>query len=78
MKNYLVGGKGDALDPKTIPREELEDAIRVEMEHTKDREIAQEIALDHFSEDREYYRKLRQIEKSLRVKFILSLPNKNT
>jgi hypothetical protein len=37
---------------------ELKAGISVEMEHTKDSEIAKRIALDHLSEDPEYYEKL--------------------
>lgn len=41
----------------------LEKGIKIEMEHTKDREIAREIATDHIWEDLEYYTKLDKIEK---------------
>jgi len=37
--------------------------IKVEMEHTKDRAIAREIALDHLTEDPKYYSKLKKVEK---------------
>lgn len=37
---------------------ELKAGISVEMEHTKDPENAKRIALDHLSEDPEYYEKL--------------------
>lgn len=37
---------------------ELKAGISVEMEHTEDTEIAKRIALDHLSEDPEYYEKL--------------------
>ena len=41
----------------------LDAGIKVEMEHTTDREIAKEIACDHLWEDLEYYTKLAKIEK---------------
>jgi hypothetical protein len=37
---------------------ELKAGISVEMEHTEDSETAKRIALDHLSEDPEYYEKL--------------------
>ena len=37
---------------------ELKAGIAVEMEHTGDQETAKRIALDHLSEDPEYYEKL--------------------
>jgi len=43
---------------------ELQMGIKVEMEHTSDREIAKEIALDHLYEDPKYYTKLADIEES--------------
>ena len=39
-------------------KKELEAGIAVEMEHTEDQEKAKRIALDHLSEDPEYYEKL--------------------
>lgn len=43
---------------------ELSKGIRVEMEHTKDEEVAKEIALDHLYEDPKYYTKLKKIEEN--------------
>ena len=42
--------------------DEFKKGISVEMEHTSDREIAKEIALDHLYEDPKYYTKLKDIE----------------
>lgn len=44
-------------------KQQLARGIRVEMEHTTKRAVAQEIALDHLSEDLFYYKKLKRIEK---------------
>jgi hypothetical protein len=41
---------------------QLNKGIRVEMEHTKNRKIAKEIAMDHLFEDPKYYDKLKKIE----------------
>ena len=40
----------------------LEQGIKTEMEHTTDKAIAREIAMDHIYEDPNYYSKLKQIE----------------
>lgn len=57
-QNLLLGGKGDRLSPKDVSPKELALGIKVESEHTTDKRIAKEIALDHLSEDKKYYTKL--------------------
>jgi hypothetical protein len=55
---------------KTDREEQLEKQIKsnlrkgtkVEMEHTKDKEVARKIAMDHLYEDLEYYTKLKKME----------------
>jgi len=42
--------------------EELAMGVKVEMEHTKDKKLAKEIALDHLAELPNYYSKLQKIE----------------
>lgn len=42
---------------------ELEKGIKVELEHTSDKKVAEEIALDHLNEKPNYYTKLAKIEK---------------
>lgn len=68
----LVGGKADGKTVEDIAKmhnvtvevlqSELEKGIAVEMEHTGDPEKAKEIALDHLSEQADYYEKLKQVE----------------
>lgn len=41
---------------------QLEKGIKVEMEHTKNKDKAREIAMDHLSEDPNYYTELKKIE----------------
>jgi hypothetical protein len=41
---------------------QLDKGIKVEMEHTKSRVKAKEIAMDHISEDPKYYDKLEKVE----------------
>lgn len=43
-------------------KKQLEKGIKVEMEHTKNKEKAKEIAMDHLFEDPKYYDKLKKIE----------------
>lgn len=58
----LEGGQGDDLSIDDVDPEELAMGIEVEMEHTNDAKIAEEIAMDHLSEDPEYYSKLMEFE----------------
>jgi len=57
-EDEIAGGKGDKLVSDEVCPKELAVGIAVEMEHTNDKEKAKEIALDHLSEDPEYYSKL--------------------
>jgi 2'-5' RNA ligase len=62
-EDKLPGGKGDKLKPSDVNADELKKGIEHELEHTTDREIAQEIALDHLAEDPKYYTHLEKIHK---------------
>lgn len=42
---------------------QLNKGIKVEVEHTKDKETAKKIAMDHLFENPNYYTNLRKIEK---------------
>ena len=50
------------VDEKYIERQ-LEKGIKVEHEHTTKLAVARRIALAHLSEDPDYYKKLKKIEK---------------
>lgn len=63
-KDKIPGGKADKKSPKDFDSKALEQGIKIEMEHTSDKTIAQEIAMDHLTEDPEYYTKLKQVEKA--------------
>ena len=43
-------------------KKELEMGIKIEMEHTDDKDVAKEIAMDHLWENPSYYSKLKKIE----------------
>ena len=59
----IPGGLADNKKSSDFNSEQLKAGIKVEMEHTKDENIAREIAMDHLTEDSEYYKKLKEVEK---------------
>lgn len=65
-KEYIKGGLADGIPSKYFNRKQLLKGIKVEMEHTKNRKIAEEIAKDHLSENNFYYTELEKIEKKLK------------
>lgn len=58
FEDFIKGGKGDNTDYSSLDQDELEVGIKVEMEHTKDAELAREIAKDHLTENPKYYSEL--------------------
>ena len=72
FENKIPGGLSQGMDITDIANKhkvdiddlakELQDGIKVELEHTTDRKVAEEIALDHLFEDPKYYTKLQSIE----------------
>ena len=56
--NLIIGGKGDETLPEDVDAKQLEIGLEVEMEHTKRKRIAKEIALDHLTEIKDYYSRL--------------------
>ena len=62
-KDEIEGGLADNEKSSSFDPEQLDAGIRVELEHTTDKSIAKEIAMDHLSEDPDYYKKLKTIEK---------------
>lgn len=72
-EDKLKGGKADKLTKKDIANKfgvdvakinkELEIGIKVELEHTKSRKLAKEIAMDHLTEIPDYYTRLKKMEK---------------
>lgn len=61
-KDQMTGGLADQKTPDDFDPKRLLQGIQVELEHTDDRDIAKEIAMDHLTEDSEYYEKLKIIE----------------
>ena len=59
----LPGGLADKKKPGDFDPKQLAKGTKVELEHTEDRAVAQEVAMDHLTEDTAYYDKLETIEK---------------
>lgn len=62
-KDKVKGGLADKKNPKDFDSKELKMGIEVEMEHTNDKELAKEIAMDHLAEFPNYYTLLKKMEK---------------
>lgn len=67
IKSRIPGGLAENKYPDLGPEEWLI-GTEVELEHTNDIIMAAEIALDHLSEDPEYYTKLIEWEKQMKAK----------
>lgn len=57
----IPGGKAAGKSPRDFDPRQLAIGTKVELEHTNDRAIAREIAMDHLAEDSAYYTKLRKV-----------------
>jgi len=64
----IVGGKGDNRPDSDFDAEQLAEGLKHEMEHTKDRAVAKEIAKDHLAESPKYYEGLEKMEEGLKGK----------
>lgn len=65
--DQLKGGLADKKKPSNFDPAALAKGIKVEREHTSNPQIAEEIAMDHLTEDPKYYDKLEKIEKKGRA-----------
>lgn len=59
-EDLLPGGLGDDKKLSSFDPHEVAIGIKVELEHTTDKNIAKEIVRDHLTEDPQYYSKLKQ------------------
>lgn len=64
MKDILPGGRADKSKPSDFDKKEIERGSKHEREHTDNKQITKEIAMDHLKEDPKYYDKLEKMEKS--------------
>lgn len=62
-EDKIKGGKGDNTKPSEVCPKQLDIGRIVEKEHTTDSKIAEEIALDHLTENEKYYTEL--VEKGI-------------
>lgn len=65
-KDQLPGGLADNMKPSDFDKTQLEKGTKVEMEHTDDKSLAEEISSDHLSEFPNYYKELDKMEKKLK------------
>jgi len=66
---HLMGGRADGKKPSDFDPKSIEVGKKIEMEHTDDPDIAEEIATDHLEEHKFYYDKgvgLPNMEKELK------------
>lgn len=61
--DYIKGGLADGRPSSDFDPKQIKKGIKVEMEHTDDPRIAEEIARDHLSEDPKYYDHLAEMER---------------
>ena len=59
-QDRLPGGLADDKQPSDFDRKEIQKGEKVEREHTSDPDLPTEIAMDHLTEDGEYYSKLKK------------------
>lgn len=60
---FLKGGRWNEEGPVSYDKDQLEMGIKVEYEHTPDKDVARKIALDHLTELKDYYTRLEKMEK---------------
>ena len=61
-ETYSAIARNTLASPSDIDPHELSMGIRVEMEHTKDKQIAEKIARDHLAENPKYYTILKSVK----------------
>ena len=64
----LPGGLADKKKPSDFNQKELSRGKKIEIEHTKDKELARDIAMDHLEEFPTYYTELDKMEEKLEKK----------
>jgi len=84
----MTGGKSEGMTPDDLAKHHkvplsrveaaLKKGVKVEAEHTDDRDIAYQIARDHVYEDPDYYDKLAKMEKNETLnRFTLALRSRS-
>lgn len=62
-RDHLPGGRAAHMDPRDFDSVALAEGTRHELEHTTNRDVAQEIAMDHLAENPHYYEMLAEMER---------------
>ena len=62
IQDKLPGGLGDNAPRSDFDEDQLSKGIKVELEHTNDLLVAEEIAKDHLTENPRYYDDLADME----------------
>lgn len=62
FEDQIKGGKADKKKPSDVDPEQLKMGIKIEHEHTNDKKLAEEIAMDHLTEFPNYYTELKKME----------------
>ena len=70
-EDILPGGLADNKKPSDFDQKALAKGTKVESEHTSIPAVAQEIAMDHLTEDKDYYDKLEKMESEEKAAGIL-------
>lgn len=63
----IAGGKADDMPSSEFPKSQIEKGKKVEMEHTKNPQLAEEIARDHLEEFKDYYTRLDKMEEEAKA-----------
>jgi hypothetical protein len=61
-QDKVPGGLADDKKKTDFDPKKLKQGTKVEQEHTSDKKVAEEIASDHLTEDKDYYDKLKEME----------------
>ena len=67
-KKGIPGGLADKKKPLDFNQKEISRGEEIELEHTNDKELAKDIAMDHLEEFPTYYTELDKMEKKLEEK----------
>jgi hypothetical protein len=76
IKDFKDGIKGGVADGKSITAYDLEELLtgmKFEMEHTSDKFIALELAMDHLERIADYYTRLRRLEREFVSDWLLQM-----
>jgi len=68
FKEKIPEGRSSGKKPSDFSEDAIQKGIKIELEHTSDRELAKEIAMDHLDEFPDYYEELDKMEKKLKNK----------